>query len=252
MLKSTSGEVEIFGRTWQKNTAALRQLVGLVMQETNLYKRFSVLETLQLFASFYQKPKPIAEVSRELSIENLYEKNIGDLSGGQKQLVHLASTLLGNPKLLLLDEPTVGLDIDMRAQFWGYIKKYMALGGTVFLTTHYFEEALELATHVSILKEGKTVASGPMTEVLQKVTRQGPPMAQLSIEKSKRGLWLKTLQAEGLKVKKQGNDLIWSAESATRELERVSRIAQKQDGFESIQIQKPDIQQAYEQLTRAT
>ncbi len=250
MTTADKGQVQIFGKSWSKNKSELRQSVGLVMQETNLYKRFSVLETLQLFHSFYRNPKKILEVSEQLNLTKLHGKHMGDLSGGQKQLVHLASTLIGNPSFLLLDEPTVGLDIDTRNLFWGYIKEYLQGGGTVFIATHYFEEAMQLATHVSILSAGKTVAHGPLDTVLENVALQGPAMVDLQVNAVNADRWAKTLKAAGLKVQKSAGSIAWKATTPKEELERIAHIAKEVAGFESIRFRKPDIQQAYEQLTQ--
>jgi ABC-type multidrug transport system ATPase subunit len=179
----------------------------------------------------------------------LFGKQIGDLSGGQKQLVHLASTLLGNPSFLLLDEPTVGLDIQTRKLFWDYIEKYMDENGTVFLATHYIEEAQRLATHLSVLSHGKTVAHGPVAEVVQKVTQNSPLVVELSVEKEHKEAWIGSLKKLGLSPQKSGEHILWPTEKAGDELGKVSELAKNIAGFEGLTLKKPDMEQAYNQLT---
>jgi len=157
----TSGVVELFGLTWRRDGAALRERVGVALQETQLTDKQSVEETLQLFRSFYQAPRPLQALLDEVQLEEKRTAWVGKLSGGQKQRLALACALVGNPEILFLDEPTTGLDPQSRRQVWDLVLAFKARGGTVVLTTHYMEEAERLCDRVAVVDHGRVIQQGP-------------------------------------------------------------------------------------------
>ena len=122
LLEPTSGEVTILGRTWQKNSRELREWLGISLQETRLSEKLTVRETIELFASFYAEPRSPDEVLEELQLEEKADAWVGKLSGGQRQRLAVATALVGNPKVLFLDEPTTGLDPQSRRQLWDIVR----------------------------------------------------------------------------------------------------------------------------------
>lgn len=128
---------------------------GIVLQATNFFPELTVAEILKLFASFYPKAEILSNVSERFELQNLMDKRFGTLSGGQRQRVALSSALLHRPRLLIMDEPTVGLDPAVRQHFWEIILELQNEGLTILLTTHYMEEAEIVCDRVAIIDHGR-------------------------------------------------------------------------------------------------
>jgi ABC-2 type transport system ATP-binding protein len=161
-----AGSVRVLGRTWSEDGRALRERIGIQLQETQLSEKLTVLETIELFRSFYAKGLEPQEVMRIVQLEEKEKAWVRKLSGGQKQRLSLAVALVGDPEILFLDEPTTGLDPQARRQVWDVIANVKARGGTVLLTTHYMEEAERLCDRVGIIDEGKIRAEGTRRELV--------------------------------------------------------------------------------------
>jgi ABC-2 type transport system ATP-binding protein len=153
-----AGVVRVLGRSWSQDPRALRERIGIQLQETQLSEKLTVLETITLFRSFYAKGLAPAEVMRIVRLEEKENVWVRKLSGGQKQRLSLAVALVGDPEILFLDEPTTGLDPQARRQVWDVITDVKARGGTVLLTTHYMEEAERLCDRIAIVDRGKVIA----------------------------------------------------------------------------------------------
>jgi ABC-2 type transport system ATP-binding protein len=165
-----SGEITIKGMEWKQDAKALRKLLGLSLQETFFIEKLTVAETLRLFASFYGLDEK--QCSWALDLINLEEKKkayVQNLSGGQRQRLALGVALLNQPEVLLLDEPTTGLDPTSRRELWDILHRLRdQLGMTMVLTTHYMEEADFLCERIIIMDHGKVLAEGTVTELLSK------------------------------------------------------------------------------------
>src|ERR1700680_2431911 len=166
LLAPTSGEVRIFGHTWNDNPRQLREWIGISLQETRLSEKLNVRETIELFASFYSEPRPAADVLEELELTEKSDAWVGKLSGGQKQRLAVATALVGNPRILFLDEPTTGLDPQSRRQLWDIIRQFQQRRGTVLLTTHYMDEAERLCDRLAIIDYGQIIAAGTPSELI--------------------------------------------------------------------------------------
>jgi ABC-2 type transport system ATP-binding protein len=169
LLPPTSGEVEILGSTWNAHSRELREVLGISLQETRLSEKLTVRETLELFASFYRRPRSADEVMEEMALTEKASAWVGKLSGGQKQRLAVATALVANPKILFLDEPTTGLDPQSRRQLWEVIRQFQRRGGTVLLTTHYMDEAERLCDRITIIDHGLTIASGTPAELIERL-----------------------------------------------------------------------------------
>jgi len=165
LLEPTSGEVEILGMTWPGHERELREWLGISLQETRLSEKLTVRETIELFASFYHHPASVDNVLEEMSLTEKSSARVGTLSGGQRQRVLFAISICGDPDLLFLDEPTVGLDVEARRLMWTQIRALVARGKTVLLTTHYLNEADALADRILVLQHGSIVAEGTSAEI---------------------------------------------------------------------------------------
>ncbi len=172
LLKPTSGEVRILGYTWQTHARELREWMGISLQETRLSEKLTVRETIELFASFYRRPKPTEEVLAELELTEKSDSWVGKLSGGQRQRLAVATALVANPRILFLDEPTTGLDPQSRRQLWEIIREFQRHGGTVLLTTHYMDEAERLCDRLAIIDYGQIIAGGSPAELIDQLGGQ--------------------------------------------------------------------------------
>ena len=169
LLAPTSGEVRILGHTWNDNPRQLREWIGISLQETRLSEKLTVRETIELFASFYNEPRPAEDILEELQLTEKSDAWVGKLSGGQKQRLAVATALVGNPRILFLDEPTTGLDPQSRRQLWDIIRVFQKKGGTVLLTTHYMDEAERLCDQLAIVDHGQIIAEGTPADLIDRL-----------------------------------------------------------------------------------
>lgn len=169
LLSPTSGRVEVLGRRWEEEPDAIRQRIGVSLQETQLSEKLTVVETLTLFRSFYRQGLEVEEAMARVSLEEKRDARISQLSGGQKQRLAVATALVGDPELLFLDEPTTGLDPTSRRQLWEIIRSFRRDGRTVLLTTHYMDEAEQLCDRVAIVDQGQVIALGTPRELMARV-----------------------------------------------------------------------------------
>jgi len=160
LTEPDAGDVEVLGRRWATDAAALRQRLGIQLQETQLSEKLTVLETVTLFRSFFHQGPAPDDVIARVDLDEKRRARVGTLSGGQKQRLALACALVGEPELLFLDEPTTGLDPQARRQSWDLIDELKKAGRTIILTTHYMEEAARLCDRVAIVDHGKVITIG--------------------------------------------------------------------------------------------
>ena len=163
LIQPTSGEVRYRGRPLDR---AYKQEVGIQFQSTSLQDFLTTRESLVLFASFYHRSMPIADIVRMCSLEGFLDQGTQQLSGGQRQRLFLALALVNDPVLLFLDEPTTGLDPQARQNFWRLIHQIKARDKTVVLTTHYMEEAYALCDEIAIMDQGRIIAQGTPKSLL--------------------------------------------------------------------------------------
>jgi ABC-2 type transport system ATP-binding protein len=158
LLAPTGGEVVVLGRRWGHDDQAIRERMGVCLQQTVLSEKLLVDETVQLFRSFYRRGRAAEAVIRQVELTEKAKARVGTLSGGQKQRLAVACALVGDPELLFLDEPTTGLDPQSRRQVWDIVTAVQAGGRTVLLTTHYMDEAERLCDRVAIVDQGRVIA----------------------------------------------------------------------------------------------
>jgi ABC-2 type transport system ATP-binding protein len=163
MVRPDYGRVAVFGN--DPILSSTRTRTGAMLQVSKVPETLRVLEHLQLFRSYYPRPLPLKETLRIAGLESVANRLFGELSGGQKQRVMFALAICGNPDLVLLDEPTVGLDVEARRAMWQHIRDLASSGKTILLTTHYLEEADALSDEVVILNQGAIVVRGTPREI---------------------------------------------------------------------------------------
>ncbi|MFA5056066.1 MAG: ABC transporter ATP-binding protein [Dehalococcoidia bacterium] len=166
--KADSGRVSVLGIDVRKNPRQVKSNIGVQLQTTSLYPRLTVGEVMALFASFYPKSASINKLIKLVDLEDCRKKRCKTLSGGQQQRLSIALALVNNPRVIFLDEPTSGLDPQSRHNIWGIIEYVRGKGKSVFITTHYMEEAQRLCDRVAIVDHGKIIATdAPDKLVLQ-------------------------------------------------------------------------------------
>jgi ABC-2 type transport system ATP-binding protein len=158
--KRTGGEVSVLGEDPGRAGREWRERIGIVLQSGRLDPYLTVRESLDLYAGYFRAPRPTDEVIALVGLEEKTEERASRLSGGQQRRLDVGMALVGDPELLFLDEPTTGFDPSARRQFWDVIASLRDLGKTVFLTTHYMDEAQRLADRVTIIAAGEIVARG--------------------------------------------------------------------------------------------
>nr|WP_211486425.1 ABC transporter ATP-binding protein [Corallococcus exiguus] len=163
---ATRGEVEVLGRTWEKAGNALRERIGVVLQENLLSDKLTVRETLELFRSFYSQGPDTEELLALLQLTDKSDSWVVRLSGGQRQRLSIACSLAGDPELIFMDEPTTGLDPQSRRALWQLISAFRARGRTVVFTTHYMDEAEQLCDRVAVVDKGQVIAVGTPAELV--------------------------------------------------------------------------------------
>jgi ABC-2 type transport system ATP-binding protein len=174
------GEIEILGRGWKRDAVAIRERIGVQLQETKLEDRLTVHETLRLYRSFYREGRDIEEILAIIGLEEKRDTWIERLSGGQRQRLTLGCALVNRPAVLFLDEPTTGLDPQARRRVWEVVEAFKKEGGTAILTTHYMEEAERLADALVIFDRGQIIARGAPGSIIASlgaqsiVTLRGP------------------------------------------------------------------------------
>jgi ABC-2 type transport system ATP-binding protein len=160
------GVVEVLGQLWDRDEHALRERLGIQLQETKLAEKLTVEETVRLFRSFYARGRDVDDVIGVVQLDEKRGARVGKLSGGQKQRLALACALVGDPELLFLDEPTTGLDPQSRRQLWDLITELKASGRSIVLTTHYMDEAERLCDRVAVVDHGRVIALGTPRELI--------------------------------------------------------------------------------------
>ena len=204
----------------------LRERVGVVLQQSELSPLLTVHETHRMFAGYYANPRDVDEVVELVGLTEKRDARVKSLSGGQKRRLDLGVALVGNPELVFLDEPTTGFDPAARRTAWGVVRTLKELGKTVLLTTHYLDEAQELADRVAIVKEGRIVAEGPPDQL-------GPSSARYRV----------SYLSSGKRVEHQTDD-------PTELLHRLTRDAMAAgERLDGLEVTRPTLEEVYLELT---
>lgn len=170
LLRPDTGSVRVFGGS--PRSIEIRRKVGVMMQEAGPAPELRVREHIDLVSSYYPDPRPLDEVLQMTGTAALSGRRYGQLSGGQKRQVQFAMAICGRPKLLFLDEPTAGLDVEARATLWAALRRLVGDGCAIVLTTHYLEEAEALADRVVVMAQGRSIASGTVSDFRAFISRK--------------------------------------------------------------------------------
>ena len=240
----SGGEVRVLGHDPAHGETALKQRVGIVLQESGLPQYLTVREIVAMFAGYYPAPRDVGEVIALVGLEESAAVRVINLSGGQRRRLDLALALAGDPELLFLDEPTTGFDPSARRQAWETVRALTGLGKTILLTTHFMDEAEQLAHRVAILNHGEIVATGsPDT-----LGARGSAATVIRF-----GLPHGVEPPPSLGVRRAGANSTWELDSTTptRALHDLTGWAVS-DGIELIglEVSRPSLEDVYLELTR--
>ena len=243
----TGGTVSVLGMAPRAQPARLRERIGIVLQECELDPLLTVREAISLFATFYPTPRPVEETIELTGLAEKREARIGSLSGGQKRRVDVAIGIIGDPDLIFLDEPTTGFDPTARRDAWNMIEGLKALGKTVFLTTHYMDEAEHLADRVAILREGHIVAQGPMKELSASLGRRTVIGFRLN-----GGLDVEDVRScVSATPQAAGDGISIETEQPQSDLYRLLALAEQRGvALEDLEVRKPSLEDIFLDLTR--
>jgi ABC-2 type transport system ATP-binding protein len=243
----SNGEVSVLGADPAKPTRAWRNRVGLVLQECELDPLWTVHEAVSLFARFYEKPRPVAETIDLVGLGDKRDARVATLSGGQKRRADVAIGIIGDPDLIFLDEPTTGFDPTARRDAWNMIEGLKALGKTVFLTTHYMDEAQHLADRVAILRDGRIVAQGRTEELGASLGRRTVIGFTLN-----GGLGIEEVRAiVSAPVQASGNGVEIESAEPQADLYRLLGLAERRGAtLEDLEVRRPNLEDIFLDLTR--
>jgi ABC-2 type transport system ATP-binding protein len=229
--KRTGGEVSVLGEDPAHAGSAWRDRIGIVLQSNSLDPYLTVRESLELYAGYFSHPRPVEEVIALVGLEEKAEERARKLSGGQQRRLDVGMALVGDPELLFLDEPTTGFDPSARRQFWDVIAGLRDLGKTVFLTTHYMDEAQRLADRVTIIAAGQIVAEGTPEDLG---------------ERDKATTTIRYRDAAGEEISIETLDPV-------RELNRLTADAMERgEDLEGLEVTRPSLEDVYIDLTTTT
>jgi ABC-2 type transport system ATP-binding protein len=169
LRRPSSGEIKVFGKNIKSNIRLIKQRIGVQLQSSAYYSDLTLKEILNLFCSFYDNCANTQELLKVVDLEDKADKTLSQISGGQKQRFSIIASLVNEPELVFLDEPTTGLDPLARRNLWEIILEIKKRGKTIVLTTHYMEEAEVLCDRVAIMDKGKILVIGDTDRVVEKV-----------------------------------------------------------------------------------
>ena len=161
-----AGDVQVLGHDPQRSERAFRQRIGVVLQHSEMWPNLTVAETLRVFAGYYDAPRDVPETIELVGLQEKRDQRLKTLSGGQKRRLDLGLALIGDPELVFMDEPTTGFDPQARRAAWDMIRGLRSLGKTILLTTHYLDEAQQLADRLAVLRAGEIVTIGTPSELV--------------------------------------------------------------------------------------
>ena len=221
-----AGEVRVLGHDPMRPGPDFRERIGVVLQQSEMWPNLTVRETHAIFAGYYRAPRDVDEVVALVGLKEKSGARVKSLSGGQKRRLDLGLALVGDPDLVFLDEPTTGFDPQARRAAWEMIRSLRSLGKTVLLTTHYLDEAEQLADRVAVMRAGQIV-------------RVGTPAELTTTE----------LQTE-IRYRQNGEDVLVQTDEPTRVLaELTSAAVARGEELEGLQVRRPSLEDVYLALT---
>ena len=173
LRQKTSGKIMVDGFDLDSSPNEIKKIIGVQLQTSGFYPNLSLVELINLFAGLYNRKRNAMELLEMVNLQDKAKSKVKELSGGQKQRFSIATTLINEPKIIFLDEPTTGLDPQARRNLWDLVKQIQAKGTTVIITTHYMDEAEYLCNRVAIIDSGKIVALNSPDKLIDELVATG-------------------------------------------------------------------------------
>jgi len=244
--KPTAGNIELLGKNIETSFNEVKEKIGILPQEFHSFEKYTVRETLEFFSTLYKKNANIDEIIDAMNLEEEEKKLYKELSGGLKQRVGVAISLVNDPDIIFLDEPTTGLDPKARREVWEVIANLRNKGKTIFLTTHYMEEAEFLADHIAIIHKGSIIAEGPLDELIIKYGDE----SILRIKDCKTKGVINVLKDNGFEIIKEGNgDIAVKIDFKEKILEVLSLLKHECVDYSNIDIRRSNLEEIFLKLT---
>lgn len=244
----TMGTVKIFGKDIVSSFNDMKEKIGILPQEFQSFGKLTVKETLVYFSKLYKKRADIDDIIDSMDLNDNQNKLYKNLSGGLKQRVGVAISLVNDPEIVFLDEPSTGLDPKARREVWEVIANLRSKGKTVFLTTHYMEEAEYLADHIAIIHKGKIIAEGSLEDLINRYGKG----SLLHIKGCKTSNTVEMLREEGFNATSKGNgNIAVTIEHKDHLLEVLSHLRHECVDYDSIDIRRSNLEEIFLQLTGA-
>jgi len=244
----TAGSIKILGKDIKTSFNDVKEKIGILPQEFHSYERLTVRETLMYFSKLYEKRADVDQILQMMDLTDHKKMLYRNLSGGLKQRVGVAISLVNDPEIVFLDEPTTGLDPKARREVWNVISGLKKRGKTVFLTTHYMEEAEYLADHITIIHKGKIIAEGSLDEL----TKKYGTGAVLHVNKCSNSDTAEILKESGFSATSEGNgNISVKIDYKERVLEVLSELRRACVDYESIEIRHSNLEEVFLNLTGA-
>jgi ABC-2 type transport system ATP-binding protein len=241
----TAGEVSVLGHDPSRHERNLREQMGIVLQSTGVDPFLTVAETVELYRGYYPNPRPLDEVIHLVGLDEKRDTRVLKLSGGQQRRLDMAIGLAGDPRLLFLDEPTTGFDPGARRNAWEVVKNLAGLGKTVFLTTHFMDEAQYLANRVAVIAGGVIVAEGPPSTLAGRASAASVVSFRVSDD---------AVELPDLGQRKiTDGTLVVRTDDPTTVLHRLTGWALERGvALEGLEVRRPALEDVYLELTGAT
>jgi ABC-2 type transport system ATP-binding protein len=240
LLRADGGTVELFGADPQD--IAARRNIGVMLQDASLPPTLKVGELLRLTASYYPAPRGVVESAELAGVADLLQRPYAKLSGGQQRRVQFALALCGRPRLLFLDEPTVGMDIQARQKLWSAIRALVADGCAVVLTTHYLEEAEALASRVCVMAHGRIISEGSVDALRARVALKRVRCSS-RLDVASVATWPEVVEA------RMEGERLWMSTARAEALLR--RLLAADDHLDALEVQAAGLAEAFTELTDA-
>jgi ABC-2 type transport system ATP-binding protein len=244
----TAGAIKLLGADTKTGFNLVKERISILPQEFHSFERFTVRETLTYFSKLYKKRANIDEILDAMDLRSHEKKLYRNLSGGLKQRVGVALSLVNDPEVVFLDEPTTGLDPKARREVWQVIANLRNKGKTVFLTTHYMEEAEHLADHIAIIHKGKIIAEGSLQELLSRYGKR----TILYIKNCHSDEARQLLEDKGYEVHSSGNgDITVNIDYKEKVLEVLSELRHEAIEYDGLDIRGSNLEEVFLRLTGA-
>jgi ABC-2 type transport system ATP-binding protein len=247
LVQPDSGEIHILGMDWRTHGADIRNRIGVQFQSTQLDEKIKVREVLEMYSTYYARPRPIPELLKLLQLEEKADAYQIKLSGGQRQRLALGLALVNDPELIFLDEPTTGLDPQARQSFWDLVRQLKSEGRTILITTHYMDEAEALCDRIGIMDHGQILQLGTPRELIASLNQ--PSYAELEFAQPMPDA-AQFMQQTGMQVDVKAMHWMVSLQDPKRDLQQILASVETLDlPMQQLHVRRASLEDVFLQRT---